>query len=74
MRLKWKCNIFMMEKAGRLASLFQSIFGNKMSHLVGRDHEGKADWDPSKYRGMYKDLKVDVKKESAALRNEWTRE
>ncbi len=30
--------------------------------------DGKADWDPSKYRGMYKDLKVDVKKESAALR------
>jgi hypothetical protein len=36
--------------------------------------DGKADWDPSKYRKMYKNLKVDVKKESAALRNEWTRE
>ena len=36
--------------------------------------DGKADWDPSKYRGMYKNLKVDVKEESADLRNEWTRE
>ena len=46
---------------------------NKMSHLVGLDQKGKTDWDPSKYRGMYKDLKVDVKKESDALRDEWTR-
>jgi hypothetical protein len=36
--------------------------------------DGNTDWDPSKYRGMYKNLKVDVKKESADLRNEWTRE
>jgi hypothetical protein len=36
--------------------------------------DDKTDWDPSKYRKMYKNLKVDVKKESAALRNEWTRE
>jgi hypothetical protein len=44
-----------------------------MSHLVGQNQEKKTDWDPSKYRGMYKDLKVDVKKESAALRDDWTR-
>jgi hypothetical protein len=36
--------------------------------------DGKTDLDPSKYSGMYKDLMVDVKKESAALRGEWTRE
>ncbi len=46
---------------------------NKISYLVSRDQEEKTNWDPSKYRGMYKDLKVDVKKESAALREEWMR-
>jgi uncharacterized membrane protein len=38
------------------------------------DDEDRTDWDPSKYRGMYKDLNANVKKESAALRDEWTRE
>jgi len=38
------------------------------------DDEDRTDWDPSKYRGMYKDLNAKVKKESAALRDEWTRE
>ena len=33
----------------------------------------KTDLDPSKYKGMYRDLKVDVKKESADLRDEWER-
>ena len=37
---------------------------NKISHLVGGSPEGKSDWDPSKYRGMYRDLEIDVKKES----------
>ncbi len=34
----------------------------------------KTDWDPSKYRGIYKDLLANAKKESVALRDEWTRE
>ena len=38
------------------------------------DYDDKTDWEPSKYRGMYKDLNMDAKKESAALRDEWTRE
>jgi uncharacterized membrane protein len=38
------------------------------------DDEDRTDWDPSKHRGMYKDLNANVKKESAALRDEWTRE
>jgi hypothetical protein len=38
------------------------------------DYDDKTDSEPSKYRGMYKDLNMDVKKESAALRDEWTRE
>ncbi len=33
----------------------------------------KTDLDPSKYKGMYRDLKVDVKKECANLRDEWER-
>ena len=38
------------------------------------DYDDKTDWEPSKYRGMYKDLNMNVKRESAALRDEWTRE
>jgi hypothetical protein len=33
----------------------------------------KDEWNPSKYRGMYKKHKVDVTKESKSLRDEWTR-
>jgi len=36
-------------------------------------YEGKTDLSTSKYSGMYKDLKVNVKKESNALRDEWTK-
>jgi uncharacterized membrane protein len=38
------------------------------------DYDDKTDWEPSKYRGMYKDLNIDAKEESEALRDEWTRE
>jgi hypothetical protein len=46
---------------------------DKISHLAESDQEDKGIWDPSKYRGIYKNLKVDTKKESKALRDEWTR-
>lgn len=47
---------------------------DRLSRLAEEcQEEDKGEWDPSKYRGMYKDLKVDVKKESKALRDEWTR-
>lgn len=46
---------------------------DKISHLAEVGQEDKGVWDPSKYSGMYKNLKVDVKKESKALRDEWTR-
>lgn len=39
----------------------------EISSLVERLGKEKAEWDPSKYKGMYKGLKVDVKKESNAL-------
>jgi len=38
------------------------------------DDDDRTDWDPSKSGGMYKDLNANVKKESASLRDEWTRE
>jgi hypothetical protein len=65
---------YVYDEDGRQTGVIVPInLWNKISHLVSRDQEGKTNWDPSKYRGMYKDLKVDVKKESAALRDEWTR-
>ena len=66
---------YIYDEDGRQTGVIVPInLWNKISHMAGRALEGKPDWDPSKYRGMYKDLKVDVKKESAALRDEWTRE
>jgi len=65
---------YIYDEEGRQTGVIVPInLWNKMSHLVELDQKGKTDWDLSKYRGMYKDLKVDVKKESAALRDEWTR-
>jgi hypothetical protein len=46
---------------------------DRISHLAESGQEDECVWDPSKYRGMYKNLKVDVKKESKALRDEWAR-
>lgn len=46
---------------------------NRISHLVKEAGKGKCEWNPSEYRGMYKNLQVDVKAESKALRDEWTR-
>jgi hypothetical protein len=65
---------YIYDEEGRQTGVIVPInLWNKMSHLVELDQKAKTDWDPSKYRGMYKDLKVDVKKESDALRDEWTR-
>jgi hypothetical protein len=65
---------YIYDEEGRQTGVIVPInLWNKMSHLVELDQKGMTDWDPSKYRGMYKDLKVDVKKESDALRDEWTR-
>ena len=66
---------YVYDEDGRQTGVIVPIhLWNKISHLVGGRKEGKSDWDPSKYRGMYRDLKIDVKKESAALRDEWARE
>jgi len=65
---------YIYDEEGRQTGVIVPInLWNKMSHLVELDQKGKTDWDLSKYRGMYKELKVDVKKECAALRDEWTR-
>ena len=65
---------YVYDEDGRQTAVIVPIhLWNKISHLVGGRTEGKSDWDPSKYREMYRDLKIDVKKESAALRDEWTR-
>lgn len=64
---------YVYDKEGRRTSALVPItLWNKISHLAEAQYE-KTDWDPTKYRGMYKSLKVDVVKESKALRDEWTR-
>jgi hypothetical protein len=65
---------YVYDEVGRQTAVIVSInLWSKMSRLAKEGHKDKSDWDPSKYMGMYKDLKIDVKKESAALRDEWTR-
>ena len=65
---------YIFDEEGRRTGVIVPIdLWSKMSRLAERTQEGKNDWDPSKYRGMYKNLKVDVTKESRALRDEWTR-
>jgi len=39
-----------------------------------RKQEKEKVFNPSKYRGIYKDLRVDLEEEIKKLRVEWTRE
>lgn len=65
---------YVYDEEGRQTGVIVPIdLWNRISHLAEAVKEGKAEWNPSKYRGMYKNLKVDVKAESKALRDEWTR-
>jgi hypothetical protein len=65
---------YVYDEEGRRTGVIVPIdLWNRISHLAEAVKESKAEWDPSKYRGMYKNLKVDVKAESTALRDEWTR-
>jgi hypothetical protein len=64
---------YVYDEEGRQTGVIVPIdLWNKMSRLA-KAEESESDWDPSKYRGMYRNLKVDVMKESRALRDEWTR-
>jgi hypothetical protein len=63
---------YIYDEKGRQTGVIVPInLWNKISNLVDQNQEGKTDWDPSKYRGMYKDLLVDVEKECDVLRDEW---
>jgi hypothetical protein len=65
---------YVYDEDGRQTGVILPInIWNRISHLIEGRGENKSDWDPSKYRGMYRDLDIDVKKESASLRDEWTR-
>jgi hypothetical protein len=64
---------YVYDEDGRRTGVIVPIgLWNRISQLA-EDRKEDADWDPSKYRGMYKHLRIDVKKESKALRDEWTR-
>lgn len=65
---------YIYDEEGRQTGVIVPIeLWNRISNLEKLSHEKKSEWDPSKYRGMYKSLKVDVTKESKSLRDEWTR-
>ncbi len=49
---------------------------NKDKSKILKEHEKKETekvFKPSKYRGIYKDIKADLEKEARDLRNEWVR-
>jgi hypothetical protein len=65
---------YIYDEEGRQTGVIVPIeLWNKISNLEKSAREEKGEWEPSKYRGMYKNLKVDVTKESKSLRDEWTR-
>lgn len=65
---------YIYDEEGRQTGVIVPIeLWNRISNLEKFAREEKSEWDPSKYRGMYKNLKVDVTKESKSLRDEWTR-
>ena len=62
---------YVYNEAGRQTGVIVPIhLWNRLIRLAGESSKKKSHWDPSKYRGMYRDLKIDVKKESAGLRDE----
>jgi hypothetical protein len=65
---------YVYDKDGKKTAVIIPIDAwTEISSIAEKLGKETAQWDPSKYKGMYKDLKIDVKKESNALRDEWTR-
>jgi hypothetical protein len=65
---------YIYDEEGRQTGVIVPIeLWNRISNLEKMARKERGDWDPSKYRGIYKNLKVDVTKESKSLRDEWTR-
>lgn len=65
---------YVYDKEGKQTGVIVPIeLWNRISSPKEGAKKDGAGWDPSKYKGMYKNLKVDVNEESKALRDEWTR-
>ena len=65
---------YIYDEEGRRTGVIVPIeLWNKIRNPEKLGRQEKGEWDPSKYRGMYKKHKVDVTKESKSLRDEWTR-
>lgn len=64
---------YILDQGGRLTGVIIPInLCTKIGHPAEEDQKDNGAWNPSQYMGMYKNLNVDVKKESKALRDEWT--
>ncbi len=51
----------------------KTIYKDKVAKPIRRQEREKV-FNPSKYRGIYKDLRIDFEGEIEKLRGEWTRE
>ena len=65
---------YIYDEEGRQTGVIVPIkLWNRIGYLEKLACKDRGDWDPSRYRGMYKNLNVDVAEESKSLRDEWTR-
>jgi hypothetical protein len=65
---------YVYDKEGKQVGVIVPIeMWTKISPLIEELKEKKAEWDPLKYKGIYKDRKINEDEEIKAMRDEWTR-
>ncbi len=65
---------YVYDKEGKQIGVIVPIeMWTKISPLIEELKEKKAEWDPLKYKGIYKDRKINEDEEIKAMRDEWTK-
>jgi hypothetical protein len=65
---------YVYDKEGKQVGVIVPIeMWTKISPLIKELKEKKAEWDPLKYEGIYKDRKINEEEEIKAMRDEWSR-
>jgi hypothetical protein len=65
---------YVYDKEGKQVGVIVPIeMWTKISPLIEELKEKKTEWDPLKYKGIYKDRKINEEEEIKAMRDEWSR-
>jgi hypothetical protein len=65
---------YVYDKEGKQVGVIVPIeMWTKISPLIKELKEKKAEWDPLKYEGIYKDRKINEEEEIKTMRDEWSR-